>query len=223
MSELTIIAAIAPNGVIGRTSKPCENRAHDPNYFDGQPRARLLPCVDCGENERGRVPCNETPWSYPEHDARVEALTRGHAVIAGRKTVESLGKRWPMKGRLNHVVTSTLFHDDLAARGAWKAECLTDAAHDAGTRRAKQSFVIGGARLFAEALPLATTLELTLISKPYEGDVLFPGGEHFMNGDAVASAHLPGGRAPSEWWFECVERRPGTHADLTFTTWRRCR
>lgn len=65
------------------------------------------------------------------------------------------------------------------------------------------------------------TLYFVFIGADYEGDIVFPHAEFFVNSDSVAAAHLGLGDDPSPWWFECVERVQGDHPHLTYTKWRR--
>jgi dihydrofolate reductase len=107
------------------------------------------------------------PWHLPEDLRHFKKITLGHPVIMGRRTWESLGK--PLPGRENIVVTRRA---DFAAPGASVAASLAGAiALCAGE---PVSFVIGGAELYAEALPLADGLVLTEIDRDYEGDTRFP-------------------------------------------------
>lgn len=107
------------------------------------------------------------PWHLPEDLKHFKALTLGHPVIMGRKTWESLGKALP--GRDNIVVTRTPGYD---APGASVASSLDGAlALCAGEPTV---FVIGGAELYAEALPVADGLVLTEIQRDYSGDARFP-------------------------------------------------
>jgi dihydrofolate reductase len=107
------------------------------------------------------------PWRLPEDLKHFRALTVGHAVIMGRRTWESL--RGPLAGRENIVVTRTPGYE---APGASVAASLEAAlALCAGEALV---FVIGGAELYATALPLADGLVLTEIQRDYEGDVRFP-------------------------------------------------
>jgi len=107
------------------------------------------------------------PWRLPEDLAHFKRLTHGHPVIMGRRTWESLGRALP--GRENIVVTRT---PGYAASGASVAASLEAAlALCAGEPLA---FVIGGAELYARALPLADGLVLTEIQRHYEGDTRFP-------------------------------------------------
>jgi dihydrofolate reductase len=107
------------------------------------------------------------PWRLPEDLRHFRNLTLGHPVIMGRRTWESLPA--PLAGRDNIVITARAGYD---APGASVAASLEGAlALCAGERLV---FVIGGAALYAAALPLADGLVLTEIHRDYEGDVRFP-------------------------------------------------
>jgi dihydrofolate reductase len=107
------------------------------------------------------------PWHLPEDLKHFKRLTLGHPVIMGRRTWESL--RGPLAGRENIVVSR---RQGFAAPGAAVAGSLDAAlALCAGEPVA---FVIGGERLFAEALPAASGLVMTEIRRDYEGDTRFP-------------------------------------------------
>ena len=107
------------------------------------------------------------PWHLPEDLKHFKNLTLGHPVIMGRRTWESLGK--PLPGRENIVVTRRAGYE---APGASVAASLAAAiALCAGESAA---FVIGGAEIYAAALPLADGLVLTEIDHDYAGDTRFP-------------------------------------------------
>jgi dihydrofolate reductase len=110
------------------------------------------------------------PWQLPEDMARFRELTMGHPVVMGRRTWDSLPVRFrPLPGRRNIVVTR---NETWAADGAERAGSLDDALELLGD--APQAFVIGGAEVFAKALPLADELVLTEIDLEVEGDTFFP-------------------------------------------------
>ena len=112
---------------------------------------------------------NRLPWHLPADLKHFKALTSGHAVIMGRKTWESLPPNFrPLPGRQNIVVTRNAnYHAD----GATVTASLPAAI---AATTGPQAFVIGGAELYAAALPLADRLELTEIDRDYEGDTRFP-------------------------------------------------
>lgn len=113
---------------------------------------------------------NRLPWHLPEDLQRFKALTLGHAVLMGRKTWESLPPRFrPLPGRRNIVVTR---QEDYAAPGAEVAHSLPAALRLAGD--SGRLFVIGGADIYAQALPIADTLEITEVALEPEGDAQFP-------------------------------------------------
>lgn len=108
------------------------------------------------------------PWRLPEDLEHFKQTTRGHALIMGRKTHESIGRALP--GRRNIVVTRSTT--------AVFAGCETARSLREAIAMARQTdpcpFVIGGASLYEEALPLATELHLTTIDRDVEGDTYFP-------------------------------------------------
>jgi dihydrofolate reductase len=96
--------------------------------------------------------------------------TRGKPVIMGRKTWESLPAAFrPLPGRLNIVVSR---NPGFEAPGASVVASLPEALAAAGD--AEIAFVIGGAELYRQALPLADRLLLTEIDQAYDGDAFFP-------------------------------------------------
>ena len=110
------------------------------------------------------------PWRIPEDAQRFRTLTMGHPVVVGRRTWDSLPDRFrPLPGRRNVVVTrNRAWHADGAERAGSVADALRLLDH------APQVFVIGGAELYAKALPLADELLLTEIDAEVEGDTFFP-------------------------------------------------
>lgn len=113
---------------------------------------------------------NRLPWHLPEDLAHFRDLTRGHPVIMGRKTWESLPERFrPLPGRRNLVVSR---NPDYLAPGAETMPSLT-AALDATS--GTTPFVIGGTELYTLALPHADRLELTEIDQSVpNADAWFP-------------------------------------------------
>lgn len=114
---------------------------------------------------------NELIWRESADLQYFRATTLGHPVVMGRRTWDSLPLRFrPLPGRTNIVVTRD---PAWQAEGARRAGSLAEALALAGD--APKVFVIGGAQLFAEALPQADTLVLTEIDAEFDdADTFFP-------------------------------------------------
>jgi len=110
---------------------------------------------------------NRMPWHLPEDLRRFRQLTLGHAVIMGRRTFESIGG--PLAGRENIVITRS---PDWTRSDCHAAHSLEAAI--AAVREPQDAFVIGGAQIYALALPLASRLYMTEIERDFEGDAFFP-------------------------------------------------
>jgi dihydrofolate reductase len=114
---------------------------------------------------------NDLPWYLPEDLKHFKEITLGHTVLMGRKTYDSIIKRLgkPLPGRVNVVITRQenfivppsvlVFHSIEQALGALKNDDV---------------YVIGGAQIFAAALPAAVKMYVTHVHKEYPGDVYFP-------------------------------------------------
>jgi dihydrofolate reductase len=111
--------------------------------------------------------CGKLPWQLPEDLKHFRQLTLGHPVIMGRRTWDSLGK--PLPGRENIVISRAA---GFAAPGASVAASLPGAI--ALCIGEPVVFVIGGAEIYAAALPLADGLLLTEIDGDYDGNTRFP-------------------------------------------------
>ncbi len=131
---------------------------------------------------------NALPWHVPEDLKRFKALTMGHALLMGRKTHESIGR--PLPGRRNIVITRGQGSFAGCERAGSLDEALALVPDD------PLPFVIGGAQLYADALPKVTHLFLTFIDREVKADTFFP---------ALVDA---------EW--EEAKREKGTTPDVTF-------
>lgn len=110
------------------------------------------------------------PWHLPEDMAHFKQLTQGAPVIMGRKTWDSLPPRFrPLPGRTNIVVTR---QPDWNENGAQRASSLREALRIC--EQSPTAWIIGGAQIYAEALPLANRIEATEIDRDFEGDAHAP-------------------------------------------------
>lgn len=125
---ISIIAAVAENGIIGDNNSLLWHIAEDMRYF--------------------------------------RRMTTGHPVVMGRRTFESLGR--PLPARDNIVLTRSAREFE----GCRTVHSLAEATalYPADT----EIFIIGGAQIYAEALPAADRMYLTRIEHAYEGDTSFP-------------------------------------------------
>jgi dihydrofolate reductase len=113
---------------------------------------------------------NTLPWHFPEDMAHFKHTTLGCPVIMGRKTWDSLPTKFrPLPNRLNIVLTRQA---DWQAFGALCAHSLPEAMTLCPAD--SEAWVIGGAEIYAQALPLANTAVVTEIEIPYEGDAYAP-------------------------------------------------
>ena len=114
---------------------------------------------------------NTLPWHLPEDLAHFKQLTLGCPVIMGRKTWDSLPARFrPLPGRSNTVITRQPdWHENSVQRASSLREALQLHEHHDGTL-----WVIGGAQIYAQALPLADCVEVTEIGQDFAGDAYAP-------------------------------------------------
>ncbi len=138
-------------------------------YNSSESRLRELHAIvaatDSGAIGRG----GGIPWHLPEDLKRFKALTMGHTVIMGRATWESLPKR-PLPGRRNIVITSQTEYE---TPGAEKASSVEEAIAKCET--GEKAYIIGGGRVYREAMPYCTTLHLTRVATDIpDADTFFP-------------------------------------------------
>lgn len=109
-------------------------------------------------------------WRIPDDMVRFRTLTMGHPVIMGRKTWESLSKKFrPLPGRMNIVVTRQAGYRAVGAIVACSFEVAC-----AMVAMCREIFIIGGGELYVAALPRTSRLYLTLIDAEAEADTFFP-------------------------------------------------
>jgi len=111
---------------------------------------------------------NGIPWHLPEDMAHFRRVTEGNVVVMGRLTFESIGR--PLPRRTNIVVTRSA---DWSADGVLTAGSLDDALERARSHEG-EVMVIGGAQVYALALPLADRMVLTEVHQSPVGDAHYP-------------------------------------------------
>lgn len=121
---------------------------------------------------------NKLLWHIPEDLKNFSDLTKGHAVLMGRNTWDSLPKKYqPLPNRLNIVCSRKHGGLDLPegviAYGS-PEQCIRDFLSDTLTTPTKTLWVIGGEQIYKATQPYWTELYLTLVHSKHMGDAFFP-------------------------------------------------
>ncbi|MGB5453103.1 MAG: dihydrofolate reductase [Sedimenticolaceae bacterium] len=161
LSNLSIIAALSDNLVIGRD--------------------------------------NRLPWRMPADLAHFKRLTMGKPIIMGRRTWESLPGLLPYR---THIVVTR--DRDYVAEGGFVVHSIEEAFRFAGD--AEEMMVIGGADLYAQTLPLASRMYLTLIHEQIDGDTRFPDYPEMHWREVSRESHAGDDRNPHAYSFVELER-----------------
>ena len=160
--ELSIVVAMASNGVIGRNG--------------------------------------DLPWRLPADLQEFKAITMGKPIIMGRLTHESIGR--PLPGRENIVLS----HDpDYRAQGCRiinNLKELDDIVKD------DEAMIIGGARLYADVLPVARRLYITEVHADVEGDVSFPEFDRTAWTESRRQRYQADAKNEYDYSFVLLERKP---------------
>lgn len=143
---------------------------------------------------------NRLPWRLPADLRRFRALTWGKPVVMGRRTHESIGR--PLPGRRNIVLTRARRAPDGCERAGSLAEAFEM------TAPAPETVVIGGARCYREALPLAERMYLTRIDADFAGDAWFPEWSPDEWVERECERVASGAAAPFGYEFLVLERQP---------------
>ena len=162
LSNLSIIAALSDNRVIGRD--------------------------------------NQLPWRMPADLAHFKRITMGKPIIMGRRTWESLPGLLPHRTHL--VVTRS---SNYQAEGGFVVHSIEEAFEFAGD--AEEMMVVGGANLYAQAIPLATRMYLTFVHQHIDGDTVFPAYQESHWREVFREPHAADERNPHPYSFVTLERR----------------
>jgi dihydrofolate reductase len=147
---------------------------------------------------------NQMPWHIPGDLKHFRDLTRGHPVIMGRKTFESIGK--PLPQRQNIVISRD---PKYTAPGIESACSLQEAIGRARNPGAEEIFVIGGGEIYRQALEqgLADRLYLTWIDREYDGDAFFPEWEPELYRMTAREDHREGPDYPVPLSYVVLDRK----------------
>lgn len=110
---------------------------------------------------------NQLIWHLPNDLKRFKRLTTGFPIVMGRNTFESIGK--PLPNRTNIVISKTI----APQTGIVVVDSLQSAI-DVGKALADKLFVIGGGKVYDEAIYQSDVLEVTMVNTIAKGDTYFP-------------------------------------------------
>ncbi len=112
---------------------------------------------------------NHLPWHLPADLKHFKTLTKGHPILMGRKTFESIGR--PLPNRTNIVITS---NPTFKAPGCIVVTSIDEAIQHALSNNNEEIFIIGGANVFQQSMPYVSRIYLTIVHEEFEGDAFFP-------------------------------------------------
>jgi len=121
---------------------------------------------------------NKLPWNLPEDLKYFREKTKGHILIMGRKTFESLGK--PLPQRFHIVITrqENYRFSDPMVEVVHDLNSAIELAHMLASKYQKkfgdEVFIVGGGEIYLQSLEVIDRLYLTVIEKDFEGDARFP-------------------------------------------------
>jgi dihydrofolate reductase len=157
---------------------------------------------------------NQLPWRLKSDMQHFRSVTMGHPVVLGRKTFQSLLK--PLKGRTTIVVTrDRTFLAPGAIVAASLTAALAAARGDALRRGADAIMVAGGAEIYAQAMPVAERLVITLVHDRPVGDAVFPAVDRSVWRELDRAEHPPGpddSAGYAQIQFERIDRASPSHA-----------
>lgn len=130
------------------------------------PRLSMIVAVD---ETRAIGKNNGLLWNIKEDLKHFKELTTGHVIIMGENTYHSIGR--PLPNRTTVVVT---LNQKLELPGCFVVHSLDEALSVAKEKENEEIFVVGGASIYKQFLPMIDRLYLTLVSGVHEADTYFP-------------------------------------------------
>jgi len=142
---------------------------------------------------------NRLLWHLPNDLKHFKEITTGHTVIMGRKTYDSVGK--PLPKRRNIVIT----RQAITIPGCEVAGSLQQAI-ELG-RNDGDVYIIGGAEIYKQAMPLTDIIYLTIVHQAFEADTFFPEINPNEWLETSREDHQPDEKNPLPYSFITLQRR----------------
>lgn len=163
-------------------------------------KPQIIIIAALAESNRAIAKNGKLPWHIPEDSQRFESITLNQTIIVGRNTWESDLKNSPLKNHHIIVISSEpeKIESELKSLNYPEKVLVFKSLPEAlkKTQDIEKIFIAGGASIYAQALELADTLELTLVEGNFEGDTFFPEYQHLIDTQfkLVAKEERPGFR-----------------------------
>lgn len=149
---------------------------------------------------------NALPWYLPEDLRYFKRVTMGKPIIMGRKTWDSIAR--PLPGRTNIVITRDRQFEVEGVKIVHSLdEALALASRIAHIDGAEECMVMGGAEIYALALPQAERLYLTQVHAEVEGDAYFPNFDAGQWQELAREDFEASGANPYAYSFLVLERK----------------
>jgi len=142
---------------------------------------------------------NQLLWHLPADLKHFKNKTTGKTIIMGRKTYDSIGK--PLPNRRNIVITR---QQGLQFAGIEVVNSLHEGL--ALCKDENEVFIIGGAEIYKQALPLVDKIELTRVHQEFEADAFFPELDQETWKETWKEDHLPDEKNKFAYTFATLER-----------------
>lgn len=147
---------------------------------------------------------NQLVWKLSGDLQHFKRTTLGHHVIMGRKTFESMGK--PLPGRTSIVITRNENYQVPAPH--YVVHSLDEALKIVEEKGLEQTFILGGAEIFKEALPLTHEMIITEVDANPDGDTFFPPVDYSVWEKVSEESHSKDGKNEYNYTFIVYHRKP---------------
>lgn len=130
----------------------------------------IISLIACIDNKGGIGINNKLPWYLPEDLSYFKKITNGKIILMGRKTFESIGRVLP--DRQTIILTSDQQYQ--APASCVVVHSIDEFLNSKWNKNEEEIFVVGGANVYEQFLPLSNRLYLTEILSTFDCDAFFP-------------------------------------------------
>jgi dihydrofolate reductase len=161
----------------------------------------IISFIVAADEQNGMGKDNHLPWHLPADFKMFKETTKGHHILMGRKTYESLKGALPQ--RTNIVISS---QPDFKAEGAVIKHSIEEGVKLAFENGETELFIIGGAKVFAQAFPQVARLYLTRVHAIFDADTFMPEFDKAEWKTVKSEFHAPDEKNKWPFTFLVMER-----------------